>query len=37
MPYCEMFNFSHTFGDRTPQALSVSCCDNFSLSEETKP
>ncbi len=37
MLYCEIFNVSHTFGDRTSSALSVSCCDNFRLSEDTNP
>lgn len=35
MPYCEMIVISHTFGDRTAQALRTPCCDNFGLSEDT--
>ena len=31
MLYREIFNVSHTFGDRT------SSCDNFGLSEDTNP
>lgn len=37
MLYREIFNVSHTFGDRTSSSVSVSCCDNFCLSEDTNP
>jgi hypothetical protein len=35
MLYCEMFIFSLHLAIAPAQALSVSCCDNFSLSEDT--
>lgn len=37
MLYCEIFNVSHTLVIAPAQALSVSCCDNFRLSEDTNP
>ena len=37
MLYCEIFNFHMHLVIAPAQALSVSCCDNFCLSEDTNP